>query len=184
MSAGSAEQCVRLCSARFVTRSSKRGRGSQQPGAKGASESKKKKAELGELEFRLSSKFNEEEVLEEAHKYWKKKSSQCAGTLAGLGVSYPAAPSPSDFGTEAEVQRMYSSACSQWQAGSKAHQKDLLELSDLHLGLRDSQLRKKLSVEYSTQALEDRRPGHTTSPLVQYYTHTIISTVFHKDRPE
>ena len=50
---------TRVGSARFAARSSKRGRDSQQPGAKDASESKKKKVEFDEFELRLSSKCNE-----------------------------------------------------------------------------------------------------------------------------
>ena len=147
----------------------KRDRNGGNPGEKGnndGNESKKyKKVDFDEFEFKLNSAYNEEDIIDSAYKYWKKKGNKLANVLIGIEMHYPIAPNPNEYGPTAEQQKLYSKAHEKWDNECTSYTDDLLSMNDHHLGQCHIQLRKKLNVEYTLQALEERRQGHIMNPL-------------------
>jgi len=155
---------------RYETRgeSSKRDRDAIQPGAKNnnnAYDPKKFKHDFSQMIFKMHSTYNEEEIIENSLKHWKKEGNIAANTLRGIINHFPPAPNANDVGpTEAE-QSIYAKELEEWRRACNDHNAAILKINDTHMGMCDSTITKKLEVEYTVAVLEDRRRGHVLNPL-------------------
>jgi len=119
-----------------------------------------------DMEFKMHSAYSEESIIEQSLKYWKKQGNIAANTLRGVVNHFPPAPNANEVGPSDAEQSIYATELEEWRKACKEHNAAILQINDTHIGMCDSNITKKLEVEYTVAVLEDRRRGHVLNPLV------------------
>jgi len=93
---------------------------------------KYKEVGFGDFEFKLNSRYNEEDIIEKSLKYWKKQGNIAANTLRGVVNHFPPAPNANEVGPSEAEQSIYAKELEEWRRACNEYNAAILKINDTH----------------------------------------------------